>query len=89
MIVKFTMLILQNEEIEALSAIYETDFCTEDRENRTFSIEVNEGERSCLLQMTMPTDYPCNSPPIYMLSAPWLKGLKRQELCGYLEDLYL
>ncbi|XP_042235337.1 protein IMPACT-B-like isoform X2 [Homarus americanus] len=42
-----------------------------------------------LLQVTMPPDYPGESPPIYMLSAPWLKGLKRQELCGYLEDIYL
>ncbi|XP_069953769.1 protein IMPACT-B isoform X3 [Cherax quadricarinatus] len=79
----------QRDEIEALSSIYGTDFHTESLEHKTYSVEITEGEVSSLLQVTMPPDYPSDSPPIYMLSAPWLKGLQRQELCGYLEEIYL
>lgn len=80
---------LQNDEIEALSAIYGTDFHTESAEHRTYSIDIAEGVNTALLQVTMPPEYPGDSPPMYMLSAPWLKGMKRQELCGYLEEIYL
>ncbi|XP_045623860.1 protein IMPACT-B isoform X1 [Procambarus clarkii] len=79
----------QNDEIEALSAIYGLDFHTESVEHKSYSIEIEEGELTSLLQVTMPPDYPRTSPPIYMLSAPWLKGFKRLELCGYLEEIYL
>ncbi|XP_042885020.1 protein IMPACT-B-like [Penaeus japonicus] len=80
---------LQVDEVEALSAIYGTDFHTESEEHRTYSIDIAEGSNTALLQVTMPPEYPGESPPIYMLSAPWLKGMKRQELCGYLEEIYL
>ncbi|KAK7016715.1 hypothetical protein SK128_013251 [Halocaridina rubra] len=79
----------QADEIEALSSIYGTDFHTESKERRTYSIEITENYLTSSLEVTMPPDYPSESPPFYMLSAPWLKGLKRQELCGYLEDIYL
>ncbi|CAL4117785.1 unnamed protein product [Meganyctiphanes norvegica] len=79
----------QHEEIEALSAIYGLDFHTESYENRSYSIEIEEVPYSSFLQVTMPPEYPSLAPPIYMLSAPWLKGHKRQELCGYLEDIFL
>ncbi|XP_045125053.1 protein IMPACT-B-like isoform X2 [Portunus trituberculatus] len=79
----------QNDEIEALASIYGTDFHTESAEHRTYSVEVNEARLSALLQVTMPSDYPAEAPPTYSLSAPWLKGLRRQELCGHLEDIYL
>ncbi|XP_037803176.1 protein IMPACT-B-like isoform X2 [Penaeus monodon] len=80
---------IQNDEIEALSAIYGIDFHTESAEHRTYSIDITEGVNTALLQVTMPPEYPGESPPMYMLSAPWLKGMKRQELCGYLEEIYL
>ncbi|MPC15812.1 Protein IMPACT-B [Portunus trituberculatus] len=73
----------------ALASIYGTDFHTESAEHRTYSVEVNEARLSALLQVTMPSDYPAEAPPTYSLSAPWLKGLRRQELCGHLEDIYL
>ncbi|KAK3879632.1 hypothetical protein Pcinc_015817 [Petrolisthes cinctipes] len=79
----------QADEIEALSAIYGTDFHTESIETSTYSVDITQGDKTAFLQVTMPPDYPATSPPVYMLSAPWLKGPKRQELCGYLEDLYL
>lgn len=79
----------QADEVEALSSIYGTDFHTESTEHKTYSVDIIEGKLMCLLQVTMPADYPGESPPIYMLSAPWLKGLQRQELCGYLEETYL
>lgn len=79
----------QNDEIEALASIYGTDFHTESAEHRTYSVEVNEAQLSSLLQVTMPSDYPAEAPPTYSLSAPWLKGLCRQELCGHLENIYL
>ncbi|KAK8395543.1 hypothetical protein O3P69_005569 [Scylla paramamosain] len=79
----------QNDEIEALASIYGTDFHTESAEHRTYSVEINEAQLSSLLQVTMPTDYPAEAPPTYSLSAPWLKGLRRQELCGHLENIYL
>lgn len=79
----------QVDEIEALSSIYGNDFHTESVEHRTYSVEISEWDLTALLQVTMPPDYPGEAPPIYMLSAPWLKGFKRQELCGHLEDIYL
>lgn len=79
----------QNDEIEALASIYGTDFHTESAEHRTYSVEVNEAGLSSLLQVTMPPEYPAEAPPTYSLSAPWLKGLRRQELCGHLEEIYL
>uniref|UniRef100_A0A0P4VWR0 RWD domain-containing protein n=1 Tax=Scylla olivacea TaxID=85551 RepID=A0A0P4VWR0_SCYOL len=79
----------QNDEIEALASIYGTDFHTESAEHRTYSVEINEARLSSLLQVTMPSDYPAEAPPTYSLSAPWLKGLRRQELCGHLENIYL
>ncbi|KAG0727346.1 Protein IMPACT-B [Chionoecetes opilio] len=79
----------QNDELEALASIYGLDFHTESAEHRTYSVEVDEAGLSSLLQVTMPPDYPAEAPPTYCLSAPWLKGLCRLELCGYLEELFL
>lgn len=39
--------------------------------------------------MTFPDRYPSSEPPTYQLAAPWLRGVKRQELHDALEEIYL
>ncbi|XP_076044233.1 protein IMPACT-B-like isoform X3 [Oratosquilla oratoria] len=80
---------LQADEVEALCSIYGTDFHIEDPHNRSYSIDIREGDKAAILKVTMPSDYPSSSPPKYELNAPWLKGPKRQELCGNIEEIYL
>lgn len=41
------------------------------------------------LHVIFPPEYPSTSPPVYQLSAPFLRGLDKSELCGLLEDIYL
>ncbi|XP_071441156.1 protein IMPACT-like isoform X2 [Hetaerina americana] len=52
-------------------------------------MKVEEGSNEVVLFVTLPLEYPSASPPIYQLSAPWLKGPERQDMCGQLEEVYL
>jgi hypothetical protein len=72
-----------------LSSIYDTNFKIEDEANRSYSIIVKEEQKSITLYFQFSEDYPSTSPPTYQVSAPWLKGLQRLELCGSLEDIYM
>ncbi|XP_014668504.1 PREDICTED: protein IMPACT-like isoform X2 [Priapulus caudatus] len=82
----------QVEEVEALTAIYGEEWHVEDEMSRTYSITLTDMtggvEISLFLQVTLPTDYPGGAPPIYQLSAPWLKALDKVELCNALEKIY-
>jgi hypothetical protein len=77
------------DEIEALSSIYDSNFRTEDEGNRSFSVTVQEGDREAVLFFQFPEGYPSECPPLYQVSAPWLKGLQRMELRGRLEAVFL
>ncbi|KAL5467467.1 hypothetical protein EMCRGX_G031693 [Ephydatia muelleri] len=64
----------QYEELEALKAIYDTDFCVIEGEARAFSIRVASTHgRSLELHIFFPVDYPSNSFPVWELKASsWL-----------------
>lgn len=79
----------QVDEIEALSSIYDGFWKVENEFDRAYSIKIEEGVFSVTLFITLPMKYPSESPPIYQLSAPWLKGPERQEICNTLEEVYL
>ena len=66
----------QIDEIEALTAIYEDDWCVVDEASRIYCIGINElslGDDSqtakwkVCLQIILPEDYPAGSPPIYQI----------------------
>ena len=80
---------LKVDEIEALTAIYPDEWKTEDEAYRTFTATVTHNQRSASLLLTLPAEYPASSPPLYLLTAPWMKENDRDELCNQLEQLYL
>lgn len=79
---------MQVDEIEALSAIYRSEWKTEDESYRTYSATVTEGGREIILLITIPPEYPSNSPPYYMLTAPWMKSEEKDSLYAQLEEVY-
>lgn len=81
----------QVDEIQALSAIYEKDWTVVDEELRTYSVRIplSDDHLDVNLRVTLPPEYPADSPPFYQLSAPWLKNAaKKLELSAELETLY-
>ncbi|XP_076338232.1 protein IMPACT-like isoform X2 [Tachypleus tridentatus] len=84
-------LVLQVEEIEALKGIYGEELKVEDLLGNSYSIEIRHKhtEHSVVLKVTLPPEYPLHSPPVYQLSAPWMKGCQKVELSTALEDIYL
>lgn len=83
----------QADEVEALAAIYEDEWCVVDEAARIFCIKVTDGSSkpkwSVSLQVHMPSDYPSDSPPTYQLNAPWLRGDERRTIQNSLEEIYL
>ncbi|XP_013186771.1 protein IMPACT [Amyelois transitella] len=79
----------QAEEIEALSSIYGDDWTTESDITRSFCIKVKENKKEALLYVTMPPDYPGQSPPKYELSAPWMDRKSKGNLLKALDEVYL
>lgn len=79
----------QAEEIEALCSIYEAQWKTEDEATRNYSIEIIEGNYHVTLYITLPPEYPSDSPPVYLISAPDLNQNVKIEICNELENLYL
>ncbi|XP_022837221.1 protein IMPACT-like [Spodoptera litura] len=79
----------QNEEIEALSAIYGDDWTMESDKTRSYSITIYEKKYEVVLYVTMPEDYPSQSPPSYEFSAPWMDRKDKSELHQALDEIYL
>nr|XP_039265058.1 protein IMPACT-like [Styela clava] len=83
----------QKDEIEALAAIYTEEFKIVNGENHIYELEFrkHQGKSTLkiILQVTLPPLYPEESPPMYEIQAPWLKGTSRQELYNALESIYL
>ncbi|XP_067833882.1 protein IMPACT isoform X3 [Heptranchias perlo] len=83
----------QIDEIEALSSIYEDEWCVIDEASRIFCIrivdELEHPKWTICLQVMFPPGYPTAAPPIYQLNAPWLRGQERMVLSNSLEEIYL
>lgn len=65
----------QEEEIEALSAIYEDDFRMVDSTGKLFDVRVrHEGNPwwSLTIQVLMPQNYPSVGPPVFEIHGAWL-----------------
>ncbi|KAL8590639.1 hypothetical protein ACOMHN_011075 [Nucella lapillus] len=82
----------QRDEIEALSAIYGDEWCAVDEASQIFCIRIADQTPhpnwTLSLQIHLPDDYPLQSPPMFQINAPWLRGMERQNLEGRLSDIY-
>lgn len=83
----------QNEEIEAMAAIYGEEWCVIDEVAKIFCIRITDDmddpKWTLCLQVMLPSEYPGTAPPVYQLNAPWLKGHERAELAKSLEEIYM
>nr|XP_058896915.1 protein IMPACT isoform X8 [Kogia breviceps] len=83
----------QNEEIEAMAAIYGEEWCVIDDCAKIFCIrisdDIDDPKWTLCLQVMLPNEYPGTAPPIYQLNAPWLQGQERADLSNSLEEIYI
>ncbi|XP_036178762.1 protein IMPACT isoform X1 [Myotis myotis] len=83
----------QNEEIEAMAAIYGEEWCVIDDGAKIFCIrisdDIDDPKWTLCLQVMLPDGYPGTAPPVYQLNAPWLKGQERADLSNSLEEIYI
>ncbi|CAL1268064.1 unnamed protein product [Larinioides sclopetarius] len=81
---------LQEEEIEAMFSIYDSEWQIEDPfKNNSYSIKIsNSSGDSVFFKIILPEDYPLNSPPQYLISAPWMSREVKNRLATMLEDIY-
>lgn len=77
----------QQEEIEALSSIYEDSFILDSE--TSFTILVKEDFGEVVLRVSLPPNYPSSAPPTYQKSAPFLSGTEKQTLCNLLDEVYI
>ncbi|KAJ2944856.1 hypothetical protein O0L34_g1748 [Tuta absoluta] len=82
-------LIKQAEEVEALSSIYGDDWTTESEVTRSYAIKIVENKKEVILYVTLPEDYPGQSPPKFELSAPWMDRKAKEKLHHSLDEVYL
>ncbi|KAF5394723.1 Impact RWD domain protein transcript variant X2 [Paragonimus heterotremus] len=68
--------VAQEEELLALSSIYDKEFYTVEPETNLYAIYVtsDSGKKSVTLQFQYPPGYPLDQKLIYELQAPWLRG---------------
>ncbi|XP_041489735.1 protein IMPACT-like [Microtus oregoni] len=83
----------QNEETEAMAAIYGEEWCVIDDSAKIFCIRISDNiddpKWTVCLQVNLPSEYPGTAPPVYQLNAPWLKGQERADLSNSLEEIYM
>ncbi|XP_024436260.1 protein IMPACT isoform X2 [Desmodus rotundus] len=83
----------QNEEIEAMAAIYGEEWCVIDDCAKIFCIRISDDidnpKWTLCLQVMLPNEYPGTAPPVYQLNAPWLQGQERADLSNSLEEIYI
>ncbi|XP_037706147.1 protein IMPACT-like [Choloepus didactylus] len=83
----------QNEEIEAMAAIYGEEWCVMDNCAKIFYIKINDNKDdpkwTLGLQVILSNEYPETAPPIYELKAPWLNGQECVDLSNSLEAIYI
>ncbi|XP_060079820.1 protein IMPACT-B-like [Ylistrum balloti] len=82
----------QEEEVEALAAIYGEDWCVVSEQAHIYSIQIRDvnpkSHRNIIVEITMPPGYPTESPPLYQFTAPWLRRQEKQILENSLADIY-
>jgi len=82
----------QDDEVEALTAIYGNEWCVINSESRKYCIKISDSlddpKLELNLQIVLPDDYPLQSPPEYQLNAPWLRGDNRIDIQNKLADIY-
>ncbi|XP_075254142.1 protein IMPACT homolog isoform X3 [Convolutriloba macropyga] len=83
---------LQQDEIAALEAIYDTSWQCIDLNK--FEIEISSSEsarcsNTVRLTVNFTPTYPINEPPLFELSAPWMKSTEKEVLQDILIDCYL
>ncbi|XP_004465194.1 protein IMPACT isoform X2 [Dasypus novemcinctus] len=83
----------QNEEIEAMAAIYGEEWTVVDDSAKVFCVRIDDNKEdpkwTLNLQVMLPNEYPEAAPPIYQLNAPWLGGQERMDLSNSLEEIYI
>ncbi|KAF6768874.1 hypothetical protein AHF37_12528 [Paragonimus kellicotti] len=74
--------VAQEEELLALSSIYDEEFYTVEPETNVYAIYVtnDSGKKSITLQFQYPPGYPLDQKLIYELHAPWLRGSAYDDL---------
>ena len=81
----------QDEEIEALSAIYGDDFLMVDPTEKLFDVRVKHEDNpwwSLTLQVLLPRNYPSSGPPVFEIHAPWLGDHDEFQLRDKLYAIY-
>lgn len=78
----------QQEEIEALNAIYDENMILDSESSFTIIISSEDGNTAKLFVSFNPT-YPSTSPPTYQLSAPFLSSTEKYKISAELDQLYL
>jgi hypothetical protein len=81
----------QDEEIEALSAIYGDDFLMVNAADKIFDVRVRHEDNSwwsLTIQVLLPRNYPSAVPPVFELHAPWLGDHDEFELRDKLYAIY-
>ncbi|XP_050554185.1 protein IMPACT-like [Spodoptera frugiperda] len=84
-------LLKQGEEREALASIYEKEFEADSSgTGSSYCIKVQSSERNneAVIHVTMPRDYPSESPPVYVVSAPWMDRKTKERLHHSLDQIY-
>lgn len=79
----------QIEEIEVLCSIYGDEWKIENEVDRSYSIEIKQGNRSVILYVTLPRTYPFESPPTYSIQSPGMSREQKNQLSNHLEEVYL
>lgn len=79
----------QIEEVEALCSIYADEFKTESENARKYSIKITEKNIELILYVTLPPEYPSESPPTYVISAPSIDRKQKEYLHILLDNVYL
>lgn len=81
----------QEEEIQALSAIYGDDFLAVNEAAKLFDIRIRHEENawwSMTLQVLLPRNYPSSVPPVFEIHATWLGDSDEFEIRDKLYSIY-
>lgn len=81
----------QEEEIEALSAIYGDDFLVVNETEKLFDIRIRHEDDSwwsMTLQFLLPKNYPSSVPPVFEVHACWLNDWDELEIREKLHSIY-
>ncbi|KHJ49261.1 hypothetical protein D918_00384 [Trichuris suis] len=80
---------LRREELQALEAIFGDQWQLQSDNLLSFKVQKENSDLYIQLEVTLPEDYPCLAPPVYVLSSPYLDSREKEILSGKLEEAYL